>query len=224
VVTTLAGLGGTSGSDDGMNPIARFWSPLGLALDSVGNLFIGDTGSQVVRKITPDGVVTTIGGQAGTSGSTNASGSQARFNSPAGVAVDPNGFVYVTDSNNHTNRKGNPPLSDSPVVMCPQVTLIQGVNTIRVYAVDNRGQYPATNNMSVVLGGLWLTIRPTQTNTLVVSWPLPADGWVLEWTNRVPVVSGTWPQISPPYQTNAVQAWIVVPAPTGSGFYRLHKP
>jgi hypothetical protein len=105
-----------------------------------------------------------------------------------------------------------------------QVTLIQGVNTIRAYAVDNRGQFSATNSVGVILGGPWLTITPTETNSLVVSWPLPADGWVLEWTNRVPVVSGTWPQISPPYQTNAVQAWIVVPAPAGSAFYRLHKP
>jgi hypothetical protein len=105
-----------------------------------------------------------------------------------------------------------------------QVNLIQGVNTIRAYAVDNRGQFSATNSVSVVLGGPWLTITPTETNSLVVSWPLPADGWVLEWTNRVPVVSGAWPQISPPYQINAVQAWIVVPAPTGNGFYRLHKP
>jgi len=108
--------------------------------------------------------------------------------------------------------------------MCPQVTLIQGVNTIRAYAVHNRGQFSATNSVSVVLGGPWLAITPTETNSLVVSWPLPADGWVLGWTNRVPVVLGTWPQISPPYRTNTVQAWIVVPAPTRNGFYRLHKP
>ena len=104
------------------------------------------------------------------------------------------------------------------------MTFIEGVNTIRAYAVDNRGQFSATNSVSVVLSRPWLTIMPTETNSLVVSWPLPANGWVLEWTNRVPVVSNTWPRISPPYQTNAVQAWIVVPASTGSVFYRLHKP
>jgi hypothetical protein len=104
------------------------------------------------------------------------------------------------------------------------MTLTQGVNTIRAYAVDNRGLFSATNSVSVVRTGQWLTITPTTTNSLVVSWPLPADGWVLEWTNSVAAVSTTWPQIPPPYQTNAVQAWIVVPAPTGEAFYHLHKP
>jgi hypothetical protein len=73
-------------------------------------------------------------------------------------------------------------------------------------------------------GAPWLTITRTETNSVVVSWPLPSDGWVLECTNQLAVASAAWPQISPPYQTNATQAWMVVPAPTGNRFYRLHKP
>ena len=73
-------------------------------------------------------------------------------------------------------------------------------------------------------GAPWLTITRTETNSVAVSWALPADGWVLEWTNQVTDVSGPWAQVAPPYQTNAAQAWIVVPAPTDSVFYRLHKP
>ena len=73
-------------------------------------------------------------------------------------------------------------------------------------------------------GAPWLTITRTTTNSVVVSWPLPADGWVLEWTNRTAGVSAPWPQIAPPYQTNTAQAWIVEPSPTGNRFYRLHKP
>jgi hypothetical protein len=48
-------------------------------------------------------------------------------------------------------------------------------------------------------------ITRTVTNSVVVSWALPADGWVLEWTNRAASVSAPWPLISPPYQTNAAQ-------------------
>jgi streptogramin lyase len=118
-VTTLAGLCGTSGSDDGTNSTARFNSPLGIAVDSAGNLFIGDSGNNVIRKITPDGVVTTIGGQAGTSGSTDGSGSQAQFDSPEGVAVDANGCVYVTDGNNHTIARVIPPCQTTRWWMCP---------------------------------------------------------------------------------------------------------
>jgi hypothetical protein len=73
-------------------------------------------------------------------------------------------------------------------------------------------------------GAPWLTIEQTATNSVVVWWPLAAEGWVLEWTNRLDAVSAPWPQVSPPYQTNATQAWIVEPAPAGNRFYRLHKP
>lgn len=103
------------------------------------------------------------------------------------------------------------------------------------------GHYDASDALTgdeySLTGGFWgvvaavqtpgaprLKITRTLTNSVVVWWPLPADGWVLEWTNRVASVSATWPQISLPYQTNTVQAWIVEPAPTGNRFYRLHKP
>jgi len=122
-VTTLAGNSGNSGSDDGTNSAALFNSPLGIAVDSARNLYVGDTGNQLVRKITPAGVVTTIGGLAGTSGSTDGSGDEARFDSPYGVAVDTNGFVYVADSNEGTIRKGSPALSDRPVVDLPIATI-----------------------------------------------------------------------------------------------------
>ena len=61
-------------------------------------------------------------------------------------------------------------------------------------------------------------------STITVSWPLPADGWVLEWTNVVPQVEAPWPRIPPPYQTNGANLQFTEPAPTGCKFYRLHKP
>jgi hypothetical protein len=73
-------------------------------------------------------------------------------------------------------------------------------------------------------GAPWLTITRTETNSVCVWWPLPADGWVLEWTNRVVSVSAPWPQVAQPYQTNATQAWIIDTAPTDNRFYRLRKP
>jgi hypothetical protein len=73
-------------------------------------------------------------------------------------------------------------------------------------------------------GAPWLSVLRTSANTVVVSWPLPADGWVLEWTNALPQVSAAWPQFAPPYQTNGANLQFTEPAPAGTRFYRLHKP
>src|SRR5207237_247197 len=67
-----------------------------------------DYGNHTVRKITPDGAVTTLAGLAGSSGSVDASGTSARFYQPEGVAVDAAGYVYVADTANGTIRKITP--------------------------------------------------------------------------------------------------------------------
>jgi NHL repeat len=105
VVTTLAGSAGTSGTNDGAGSAARFNQPSGIAVDSAGNVYVADTGSHTIRKVTSGGVVTTLAGLAGSYGSANGTGSAARFNQPSGVAADTNGNVYVGDSGNYTIRK-----------------------------------------------------------------------------------------------------------------------
>jgi secreted PhoX family phosphatase len=104
VVTTLAGLALSSGSTDGTGSAARFNAPWDIALDTSGNVFVTDQDNQTIRKITSAGVVTTIAGTAGVTGSTNGIGSAARFNSPKGIAVDTAGNLFVTDQANHTIR------------------------------------------------------------------------------------------------------------------------
>jgi hypothetical protein len=104
-VTTLAGLAGSGGSADGTGSAARFNYPCGVALDGSGNLFVADTGNSTIRKISPEGVVTTLAGVAGVAGLVDGMGSGARFHGPCGVAVDGNGNVFVADTGNHTLRK-----------------------------------------------------------------------------------------------------------------------
>ncbi|MBK8791786.1 MAG: hypothetical protein IPN59_01315 [Holophaga sp.] len=71
VVSTLAGSPGQRGAVDGTGVAARFSSPKGLAVDSTGNVFVADYGNQVIRKITPAGVVTTFTGTVGVMGATD---------------------------------------------------------------------------------------------------------------------------------------------------------
>jgi hypothetical protein len=74
-------------------------------VDATGNVYVADTYNCTIRRITPAGEVTTLAGLAGVSGSTDGTGSAARFNNPQGVAVDRAGYVYVADGNNHTFRR-----------------------------------------------------------------------------------------------------------------------
>jgi sugar lactone lactonase YvrE len=107
-VTTLAGQAGAFGSADGVGSAARFYSPSSIAIAPDGNLFVADEQNHTIRKITPAGVVTTIAGRAGARGHTDGAGSEARFNSPFGVAVDASGNVWVADGFNNTIRKITP--------------------------------------------------------------------------------------------------------------------
>ena len=97
VVTTLAGSAGLRGSDDGKGSAARFGCPVSVAVDKAGNIYVGDLGNETVRKITPDGSVTTLAGKTGSHGATNGKGGEARFNTPEGVAVDSTGNVYLAE-------------------------------------------------------------------------------------------------------------------------------
>ena len=105
VVSTFAGIAGSSGTTDGTGSAARFNAPNGLAVDGSGNIFVADSGNHIIRKITSAGVVSTFAGTAGSQGSTTGTGSAARFSNPRGVAVDGSGNIFVADTNNHIIRK-----------------------------------------------------------------------------------------------------------------------
>ena len=106
VVSALAGSQSYSGSNDGPASAARFGGPHGIAVDKAGNVYVADTSDFKIRKITPDGNVTTLGGYQ--MGNVAGAGRAARFDQPMGIAVDSSGKVYVADYYNHTIRVGVP--------------------------------------------------------------------------------------------------------------------
>jgi sugar lactone lactonase YvrE len=108
VVTMLAGGPRSLGSADGTGSAARFNFPHGVAVDRAGNLFVADCGNATVRKVTPAGVVTTIGGAPGVTGWADGIGTSAQFCSPCGIAVDRAGRLYVVDAGNNRIAKGTP--------------------------------------------------------------------------------------------------------------------
>ena len=104
---TLAG-SGAAGSIDGYGTNAVFGNVRDVAVDSAGNVYVAGTAEANIRRITPDGLVTTIAGMAGVQGTNDGIGEQARFIGPQGVALDRNGNLYVADSAARTVRMLTP--------------------------------------------------------------------------------------------------------------------
>ena len=88
--------------------MARFSAPRGIAIDGKDNLYVADEANSNIRKITPEGVVTTLAGGTGDAGNGDGQGAKARFAAPRGLAADKEGTVYVADTDNHAVRKVTP--------------------------------------------------------------------------------------------------------------------
>lgn len=101
MVSTFAG--SVSGFADGSGTNAQFNRPLGIDIDFLGNLFIGDSNNHLIRKITADGLVSTIAGNE--AGFAEGTGANAQFTNPAGIVIDSLNHIYVCDAGNHKIRK-----------------------------------------------------------------------------------------------------------------------
>lgn len=94
-VTTIAGVAGVAGSDDGPALTAHLNTPSGIDVDARGEIFVSDTGNNVIRMITSDGQLVTIAGGVG---------SAAQFSGPVGIRVIENGAIIVADTSNNVIR------------------------------------------------------------------------------------------------------------------------
>jgi len=107
-VSTLAGSPGIPGDRDGFGADARFRYPNGITVDGSGTIYVADTENCLVRKISAQGLVTTLAGRRGDCGEGDGLVATARFSHPTGVAVDITGVLYVADRSTHTIRKVDP--------------------------------------------------------------------------------------------------------------------
>ena len=135
VIATVAGTGTAGSSADGVTAIAAALdSPLGVTVDDNGDIFIADTGNNLIRRVTADGTIHTIAGNAsaGFAGDGGAA-LQAELNAPAGIAMDGSGNLYFADSGNNRVRFLTPkPVTQTAVTppAIPQVTAVSAASLL----------------------------------------------------------------------------------------------
>ncbi|WP_298292164.1 hypothetical protein [Thiomonas sp.] len=105
VVSTLAGSPGATGWRDGRGAQARFNTPIGVALDRRGNVYVSEYFNNVIRRITPDGTVSTFAGKPGRGGFADGSAATALFLHPQMLSFAPDGSLIVADSGNNRVRR-----------------------------------------------------------------------------------------------------------------------
>ena len=174
-VTTLAGSAGVSGSIDGTTAAARFSLPYSLALDGQNTLYVGDSGSHVIRNITlatTPANVSTLVGQSGVSGNSDnvvmtsvSRGTYyaALFSTIGGLAVDQTGFLYASDTSNHVIRRIDPTTG--------MVTTLAGmVGTAgSINGVGNAARFNYPNGLAIDSNGLVYVADQTSNAIRVLS-------------------------------------------------------
>ncbi len=170
VVTTIAGSAGSRGSQDGTGSAALFTTPTGIAIDSVGTLYVSDSTSCTIRRITSVGVVTTFAGAARSSGEVDGFGAAARFNNPTGLTIDIVDNLYVADTYNDTIRKIT---ASGITVTATAVGTIVGAGNAKVVFTDAKlAGSPITLSVPVLSGDApadWATkvVTALQANTVI---------------------------------------------------------
>ena len=158
---------------DGTGAAASFAAPIFLAFDTNGNLLVTDSGGEIVRRITPDAVVTTCAGEPGMTDGDQGAGPKAGFSSPCGIAIDQNGNIYVANGSGNTISKGvfTPPVAPITVSVAnpiPSTAVVNGSSPITLTATTtgNPTAYQWYLNGAAIEGATnyQYTVYPTAAN------------------------------------------------------------
>ncbi|MEO6520595.1 MAG: MBG domain-containing protein [Mucilaginibacter sp.] len=203
LVSTFAG-SGIAGITNGPGTSASFDSPWGIAVDVDGNVYVTDH-SNVIRKITPTGVVSSLAGTFFVQGSQDGIGAAASFNGSGSLAVDIMGYVYVSDMFNHLLRKVSPTGVVTTLAGSLTVGSADGAGPAAGFFEPNGLSFDGQGNLYIADDGNHL-IRKVRQSGYTISPALPAG---LNFDITTGAISGT-PTATSPTTVYTVSAYNLV--------------
>ncbi|MGB7957245.1 MAG: hypothetical protein WCF77_00160, partial [Minisyncoccia bacterium] len=240
VVTTIAGTVGNAAENDGTNHNGLFDTPVGIAVDRFGNLFVADTGaSTAIRKVSPVGtnwVVTTLASSGSGQDGTNLNASFSFINQLAGITVDASDNLYIADSGDYLVRKMSPQGTNwvtTTLAGNPNgPTYSDGTGTNAVFyqpaaiAIDASGRiFLGDAGASTILEGTLFRVTPNLAishvapSVLTVSWLGSASAL----QTNASLVTTNWGIYGGTVNTNNGTNSVTVTAPSGTLFFRLSQ-
>jgi len=175
IISTVAGMGGMSGyaGDNGPAAAARLTTPVGVAVDSAYNIYIGDYGNNVIRKVNGNtGIITTIAGT-GSIGSTGDGGppTAAKFYQPQGIGIYNTGDIYIADAGNNRIRKITQTTPTVNAISATTTSMCLG-SSISLSDVTAGGTWSSSNG-SIASVGTSGTVTGAGVGTAIISYSVP---------------------------------------------------
>ena len=164
---TLAGSAQSGfAGDNGPATAARLNSPVAVAVDSAGNVYVADRGNHRIRQVDPAGTIVTVGGTGTPDFNGDGTGSQTAFRSPADVSVDPTGRIFVADTGNNRIRRIACGLGIPPDLLLPRITNVSSAGSVAVSATAPGSRITIAGENLAATSATWddtLTDLPVET-------------------------------------------------------------
>ncbi len=215
-VGTYVGTAGQAGSTDNYRQSARFNKPTGLAFDSVGNLYIADTGNHTIRKVDPSGYVRTLAGLATVSGLMDGTGNRALFNEPEALTVDGSGNVYVSDTGNAAIRKITPDGTVTTLATLGNVPTINSQPVSQSITSGSGASFSVTASGEGNLTYQWQKNGANISGATSASYSIAAAGSA-DAGNYAVVVTNSWGSVTSNTASLTVSSPTPTPTPGGDG-------
>jgi len=232
IITTVAGTNNSFGysGDGGVATNASLDWPTMVAVNAVGNLFIADSGNNVIRKVDTNGIITTVAGDQSTGGSFGGDGdvaTNASFNYPYGVALDPSGNLFIADANNNRIREVLLYAGYPTIILNNATTQIAGdYSVVIANAFGSVTSSVVTLTVTPLVESIQISKVVRSGTNIVITWgSVSGATYNVLRTNVLKAPTANWPALTNGYSgSGSSLSYTDTTAAATMNFYRVSSP